>query len=407
VKNSGTEEIASAGAKKIFAYAGSWTVQAKGAEGGIGIYEYTEEDGSLRYIDTVRKDIVAGIMCVDQRRGVLYSIDEQQNNPAFAMQGGGGRVIAFSIDSETGALSELGDEQLSFGTLPTYVAQDGMAGWLVVVNHGDKQVITKTAKGPDGALSVFTDFSAVTAALYPLSPDGAILPPCDILAFEPDRSRIPARLPSLHAVYFAPDGEHCIVTNMKQDQVFMIRIDRERKKFTICDVLACPEGNWPRYGAFHPDKKLFYLNNEHALVVNVIQYDEEGKMKIVQTLDANPQFDLDMTGKRVLQSDLKISEDGRYVYNFCRGMDAVTVFAVDRENGLLCMIQSLKLNDEGPRGFAISPDGRFLLVANLSGSVSTLAVGKDGKLSLTGMADHNMEYPGTVNFYSVGRSRVA
>jgi 6-phosphogluconolactonase (cycloisomerase 2 family) len=111
---------------------------------------------------------------------------------------------------------------------------------------------------------------------------------------------------------------------MKQDCVFMLRIDRSRKKLIICGELACPEGNWPRYGAFHPSKNLFYLNNEHALVVNAIRYDSEGRMEIVQTIDSTPQLDLDTTGKRVLQSDLKISADGEYVYNFCRGIDTVT-----------------------------------------------------------------------------------
>lgn len=386
--------------QKTFAYVGSWTVQAQAAGGGIGIYEYNEEDGSLCYIDTVRKDLVPGIICVDARRGVLYCVDEQIHSPAFDHMSGG-RVAAFSINAKTGALTELGEEQPSLGTLPDYLALDGTGNWLVAINHGDKQVVIKTERDENGTFHTVPQRSDVSAVLYPLAKDGTILPPCDCLTFPHDDSQIPVRLSALHSVYFAPDGDHCIMTNMKQDQIIMLKIDREKGRLIVCDTLNCPAGNWPRYGAFHPDKKLFYLNNEHKLVINTIRFDNDGKMEIIQTLDSTPELNIDTTGKRVLQSDMKISRDGRFIYNFCRGMETVTVFAADEKTGLLNMIQSLKLadGDEGPRGFAESPDGRFLLVANLlSGTISTLAVDRDGRLHLTGITDSHMKYPGTITF---------
>lgn len=385
--------------RKIFIYAGNWTVQAKEAEAGIGIYEYHEADGSLTYLDMVRKDIVAGCICADHRRGILYAVDEQQNSPAFRMQGGGGRVIAFSVDEETGALTKLGTEQPSFGTLPPYLAQDGTGDWLVVPNHGDKQVITKITRNAGGEFSANTDFSDVTIALFELNADGAIQPPCDVMAFPPDQSRYPVQTACFHAVYFAPDGAHFIVSNMKQDQLVMMSVDREQKKLRLCSTLECPRGNWPRHGSFHPTKPLFYMNNEHAMIVNVVEYGDDWSMRIVQTLDSTPELELDTTGERILQSDLKIGGDGRFVYNFCRGTDTVAVFAV-REDGLLSMIQSLKLEGKGPRGAAISPDGRFILSANMrSGTIETLAVAEDGTVSLTGISNGDMQYPGAVCFY--------
>ena len=386
---------------KTFAYVGHWTVKAKEPNmGGITIYQYNESDGTLTYVDTVRTDLCAGQMCIDHRRGVLYAIDEAQNSPAFAMQGGGGRVVAFSIDRESGRLTELGAEQPTFGTLTTYAALDGRGEFLVVANHGDKQAITKTARDPDGTYRVVTDFSEVNAVLYPLAGDGAVLPACDMIPFAPDRSQYPARIACLHSVYFAHDGEHCIMTNMKQDQIMMLRVNREKKKLEICDVLDCPKGNWPRYGAFHPTRPLFYLNNEHGHEINVVRYSGDWKLEIIQTVKTAPEGGYPKTPKAAAQTEIRISADGRFVYNVIRGVHQATVLAVDKETGLLELVQRIQLRGEGPRDFDISPDGRFLLIGNLeSGEVSTVAVGADGLLTDSGVSDKHVQYPGAVYFY--------
>lgn len=33
-------------------------------------------DGSLRFIETIKRDITLGIIQVDEKRGVLYTVDE-------------------------------------------------------------------------------------------------------------------------------------------------------------------------------------------------------------------------------------------------------------------------------------------------------------------------------------------
>ena len=79
----------------------------------------------------------------------------------------------------------------------------------------------------------------------------------------------------------------------------------------------------------------------------------------------------------------------------------MTVFAVDEESGFLTMIQSLELKEKRPRGFAISPDGRFLLVGNLTGSITRLEVAADGTVGKEEVVDRNMKYPGNILFYCI------
>ncbi len=385
---------------KTYAYIGNWTVKSQGADGGIAVYEYDEKEGRLSYIESVRGDLVAGLICADRKRGVIYSIDETQNHASFANFGGGGRVAAFKIDPASGKLSELGSEQPSFSTLPTYVAQDNSGEFLVVANHGDKQAITKTYRGDDGAYHITTDFSVVNAALYPVAEDGSILPACDLMEFPPDISSNPPRIACLHSFYFDPKSDLAMMSNMKQNELLMLRIDRERRRLVKVGVLHCKEGNWPRYGAFHPHKNIFYLNNEHALEINVVSYNANGAMEQLQTVSCQPDFFLDRTGKRPLQqTDIHISADGKYLYGACRGGGVINVYAIG-EDGLLSRLQSFKLEGEAPRGFEIAPDGRFLLVADPeAGTVATVAIGEDGRLSATGISDHSMAHPAPIVFY--------
>ena len=383
---------------KTFVYVGHWAVKSAG--GGISVYEYNEENGSLSYIGTQRPDLVAGQMCIDSRRGVLYAVDESQNSPAFAMQGGGGRVVPFRIDGESGRLTELGSEQPSFGTLTTYCALDGTGSFLVAANHGDKQAITRAVRGADGSYHVETEFSDVTAVLYPVAEDGSLMPACDLLNFPPDRSGYPAVTACLHSAYFAPDGQHLMMTNMKQDKLMMLKVNRESRRLEIVDILDCPHGNWPRYGAFHPTKRLFYLNNEHGHEVNVISYDENWKLSMVQTVRTLPEGGYPKTPKPAAQTEIRISRDGRFLYNVIRGVSQATVFRVDEDSGLIELIQRIQLKGEGPRDFDISPDGRFMVIGNLSsGEVSTVAIGSDGLLEDLGMSDRHVDCPGAVYFY--------
>lgn len=391
--------------KRIFAFAGTWTVQTAENGGGIGVYEYHEEDGSLTYKKTVRPDIASGMMCVDQEKGVLYVVDERMDSEEFFYEGGGGRTLAFSIDPETGDLTELGEEQPTFGLLPAYLARDGSGKWLIVCNHSKRKTVTKYVRGGDGTYHVITEYSDVTAVLYLLDPEGKIGKAVQIIDFPVDWSYRPPKTACLHCVKFAPDGKHFVLTDMKQDLVLTYELDQENGRMIERDRKAWRDGNYPHYAAFHPEHPVFYLNNEHAHLLDVVRVDENWKMEIIQTIDVTPNLDFDMTGKKVMQTDVGVSPDGRYVYDLYRGANSIWVFEVNETDGTLKKKQEFKFGKEGnPRGFAFSPDGKFILVANNAAhQVITLKVLPDGCLEETGKADGNLRFPGNISFYTESR----
>jgi 6-phosphogluconolactonase len=82
-------------------------------------------------------------------------------------------------------------------------------------------------------------------------------------------------------------------------------------------------------------------------------------------------------------SAIRISKDGMFLYTGQRGHDSISVFRID-EKGKLKRIQTISSFGKHPRDFALSPDNRFLVCANLDSDNLTLYErnGETGMLTL-------------------------
>lgn len=389
--------------QNIFVYAGAWTVQAQRQTGicggGVGIYRYHSDTGELTWLKTVLPDWCAGQLALDPHRRVLYVLDEREHAPAFGA-GGGGRVLACAIDPETGDLSPLGQEQPTLGTLPAYAAVGGP--WLIVANHSDKAVVTRAVRDGKGGFRVVTEYSTAAVALFPLGVDGSVLPPADILPFPEDRSVVPPLIASLHDVTFAHDGLHFITTNIRQEEIALCGIDPVGGKLRHVGSVHVQKGENPRYAVLNPAHHLFYVNDEHAERLNVVSYDEQWHLRIAQTIDIPATSSEDLTGARVMQSDIILSPDGRYVYTLYRGTNSIWILDVDEETGLLTKKEEYHVGGAGgPRGGAISPDGRFLLIADTqTHQIHSLRILPDGRLEKSA-SNGALRYPGVIRFCTV------
>lgn len=120
------------------------------------------------------------------------------------------------------------------------------------------------------------------------------------------------------------------------------------------DVQLAP-GAGPRHICFAPDGKHAYLITELSGDVIVLSYDEM-KLDTIQTIKADT---LDARGS----ADIHISPDGNFVYasNRLKG-DGIAIFSVNSEDGTLEKA-GYQLTGIHPRNFAITPNGKYLLVA--------------------------------------------
>jgi 6-phosphogluconolactonase (cycloisomerase 2 family) len=385
----------------VLVYVGNWDRYKPEGGIGFGIFRYHAETGDLSFLKSAIPDVTVGAACLDRRRGILYCCDEYTTLPGYYV-GGGGRVFALRIDPASGDLHEI-NHQPSYGSLPSYVMLDRTGKYLLVTHHTDRTPVTKIVQDPAGPFRIHLEYDDATTVLFPLHADSSIGDPCDVFKHSGDGGPLRRQThPQLHSVTMSPSGRLFAVCDKGNDEVMLFRIDEVAAKLHPCGKSKSIPGSSPRYSAFHPTLPYLFVNHETKAVVASLRYDEEGTLEPVCTVSALPEDRED--GPTVKQSDIAVHPNGRCLYSLIRGLDAVSVFEIDEKTGRIDRVQTVALDSAGPRGCAVSPDGRFLLIAALEGKeVVVWAIGDGGRLAPTGKRV-SQPNPGTVTFYEMYRA---
>lgn len=283
-----------------------------------------------------------------------------------ASDDGPGRLVAFAVNRETGALTQVG-EVATGGNGPTHLWLDEPSMTLLVAHYGSGSV-SSIALGPDGALG------AVTASVR-------------FTGSGPHRRQTSAHA---HGVAVSPDGRFALVPDLGADRVFVQRFERERQALAAPDepgasAWAAPAGSGPRHLVFGRDGRFVYLVSELTAEVMVLRWDAQaGQLALVQTLAMGSEgFAGAKSG-----AEIALGADGRFLYVGNRGENSVMVYRVDARSGALELVQHAVCGGENPWTFALHPSGRWLLVANeRSNTLNVLRVDEStGQLSDTGIA---------------------
>lgn len=365
---------------------------------GFGIFKYNKSTGDLALVQSGAMDKVSvGQTCIDSKRNILYCTHEFMTQPGYLM-GGGGLVYALAINPTTGALTEI-NHQPSYGSLPSYPAIDATGKYLIVTTHTGNTPITKTVQDASGKYRIVVEYDEAATILFRLNNDGSIGDPCDIYKHSGSGPDGEQTHPRVHSVMRSPSGNLFAVCDKGADKIYMFRINQQTEKLEVCGGQPYKSfpGSLPRYSAFHPTLPILYVNHEAKSVISVFRYDQAGTLTFVRAVNVLPEDSKD--DRTVTQSDIRVHPSGKYLYALIRGVDLVSVFAINQQSGEIERIQTAKLDGVGPRGCAISPDGRFLhLALSSSQKVSDWAIAQDGKVSATGKTV-SQPSPGNVTFF--------
>ena len=116
----------------------------------------------------------------------------------------------------------------------------------------------------------------------------------------------------------------------------------------------------------HEKLNIAYVSNELKSSVVVAQLDASEKNKKknrftpIQYVSTIPK---DYSKKNYV-SEIKKSQDGKFLYVSNRGHDSIATYKIHQKNGKLELLNTIPTGGKFPRHFAIAPSGKFLLVAN-------------------------------------------
>lgn len=402
--------------KKTFVYVGNWSFEAQPAQGrGVSIFSYDAQTGGLELIETVRPDVAAGQLYLDEKNLILYSNDECGERRGEI--GGGGYLLAFRIDPETGKLTLI-NQRDSLSSEPSYLCLDKSGKYLVACHCGDPWHVTKIVRHSDGSFGNEVLFDDSALVMFRINGDGSLGDVCDVsvnpgTGGKGDRSAVNVDplsghiqlvevLSRLHSVVASPDGEMLVVCDKGMDKVYTYRIDRENGKLIRLSEWIAPEvACFPRYAAFHPSLDVLYVNNENYALLNSFHYNgqtgELERFDKVYLLEEDPGL---VEGKPVGAQDLMVHPNGKTLYCTLCGLNLIVVCRLD-ENGVPRPVQRVNSRGNLPRGIALSPDGRFLLSGNMvSGDITLFAVDEEGLLTDTGKTFAAVS-PSAVRFLTV------
>jgi len=238
------------------------------------------------------------------------------------------------------------NRQMSGGDLPCHLGINSTGQWLLVSNYGSG-----------------------TVSVVPILSDGALGEMSDLNQHQgsgphPERQEGP----HVHSATFSPDERFVIVADLGVDALMVYTFDASAGRLLKRSQISTRPGAGPRFKVFHPSGPYVYIAHELDNTVVVYDYDmASGTLRERQIVETLPPNTLEST-----TADIEISPAGDRLYVSNRGDNSISIFKIE-EDGRLTRLAIRSSGGRCPRDFAITPSGRFLLVANQeSGEVVVL-----------------------------------
>ncbi len=257
----------------------------------------------------------------------------------------------------------------------------------------------------NGFFAYVTNSRANNVTAFRVSTEGALLlvPPT---AANPNPAAVDAA-PSALAI--SPDTKHLYVANNGNDTVTAFNIEAAGALTLIPQTAGntnptAVNGADPSSIAIPQSGKFLYVTNSGSNDVTAFSIGATGLLSRLAPTGANTN---PISTGGTVPKGMAISPNGSFLYVANSGSDNLTVFQIGA-NGLLTLVTPAGSNPNPvstggttPNALTISLDGRFLYVANGGGNVSAFTIGGDGLLTLVpGSA-------GNLNPVSAGTNPVA
>jgi 6-phosphogluconolactonase len=299
----------------------------------IFVFAMDRDSGDLTQIERVwvpgtdKPSPTSMPMAVSRDRRFLYAALRSEPFP----------VSSFAIDNETGRLEHLDTAPLADSM--AYVATDRTGRFLLSASY------------PGAKL-----------AINPIDRDGRV---------GVHATQILTTKPKAHCVVVDASNRYAYCTNLGADIVMQLRFDAAAgivEPNQPAEISTKPNAG-PRHLAFHPNGRFLYLLNETDATLGAYAIDPA--TGTLSELETKPTLPPDFAGKPSA-ADLHVTPNGHFIYSSERTTSTIKGYRIDPERGTFLRCGRWP-TETTPRGFAIDPRGRFLLAAGLSSNAMTVS----------------------------------
>lgn len=302
-------------------YVGTYT----GSTGSEGIYAYEFMPESLEFkLRSTIKTPNPSFLALDSARNFLFALNELSEEDS--------KVCLFDLLHESKELQSLP----SYGASPCHVSL-----------HADKSVLA--VSNYMGTISFYSFANSTLTHLNSFSFQGSSVHPS-----RQNQSHV-------HSAFVSPHDGNFYVQDLGTDKIYVFEVSSNNQELEVIEkeIIDLPKGSGPRHVAFHPGLNHMYVLGElDGKIVHLKKKDSNWER--VAMVDINPE---EFNGENGA-AEIRITSSGSDLYASNR-LDAETIthFRVNND-GTLEKKQVYSVSGSGPRGFALSPDEKFVIVAN-------------------------------------------
>jgi 6-phosphogluconolactonase len=264
-------------------------------------------------------------LAIAPNKRYLYAINEA-NAPDS-------KVIAFSIDSADGHLSQINSAQTG-GSGSPHLAVDPSGKWIAVAHYGSGHI-----------------------SIMPVLDNGGVGDPSDIQRGPNDGCG------KAHQAVFDSTGSYLFVPCLQSNYVIQFKIAAGKLSYNTPPTVAVMGG--PRHMAFDPGEHYAYVLSETDSSITSFKYDPQtGTLSAPETINSYDQ-------QKGASAQIAVHRSGGWLYASNRTENSIGLFSID-PNGRPHAVAFQKDMIATPRDFSLDPSGAFLISANQDGAQNVL-----------------------------------
>jgi len=275
---------------------------------------------------------------VSGKKGLIYFVNEVDS---FDLKAGGG-ITTMRYDKKSKTLEKISSINQG-GRGPCHITLSNDGKYLITANYGSGSVSVVRLNG-EGVPEKVTD---------------------NIFYGDKSHPHMTIYNPRLHTYY---------ISDLGLDRICQLKLDTTTGLLINANVpyVRCEPGSGPRHMVIDKSSANLYVINELNSTLSVFNVLSD-TVKVKQTVGTIPE---DFIEKNYC-ADIHLSGNGRKIYGTNRGHNSIVTWKVGSD-GRVSSPDYQSCGGNWPRNFAVSPSGKYFLVANQrSDEISVVPVGVD------------------------------